>query len=413
MLIRKAVMTTSQHSIIGRQPIVNSQQQIIGYEFFFRNDSNGSNAPFEEDIQTCAKILSTTIDEMHESWLLGQQLAFINVDQVMLNSVFLELMPAEKTVLEIVHTVQVTPEIIARCGELKANKFKIALDNPQHYPQLEALIPYADYIKLDMRDVDIAQATLWLKKYQASGCSLIAEKVEQNAQFSSLLDAGYQQFQGYFYAKPENLNSKVINPSFDGVLHLLNLVSQEADNKTIENGFKRDTTLSYKLLRYINSVGFGLSCEVQSINHALTILGRNQLYRWLTLLMVTAGNNSSSPALMKTSITRGRLTELLGEPFFDKRDRDNLFVVGVFSLLDVMLKVPMDTVLEKLQLPETIVDALTKREGIFGPFLKLTEACEDANNEEILQLASLLQLNPDKVNQCHMDALAWTEALGI
>jgi c-di-GMP phosphodiesterase len=406
-------MSTSQHSIIGRQPIVNSQQEIIGYEFFFRNDSDGSHAAFAEDIQTCAKILSTTIDEMQENWLLGQQLAFINVDHVMLSSEFLELMPAEKTVLEMVGSLEITPAILERCRVLKQNKFKLALDNPQKHPQLDALIPYADYIKLDMRDVDLAQSTTWLKKYQANNCKLIAEKVEQNAQFTSLLEAGYQYFQGYFYAKPENLSSKVINPSFDGVLHLLNLVSQEADNKTIENGFKRDTTLSYKLLRYINSVGFGLSCEVQSINHALTILGRNQLYRWLTLLMVTAGNNSSSPALMKTSITRGRLTELLGEPFFDKRDRDNLFVVGVFSLLDVMLKVPMDQVLEKLQLPEPIVDALTKREGIFGPFLKLTEACEDANNAEILQLAALLQLNPEKVTQCHMEALAWTEALGI
>lgn len=406
-------MSTSQHSIIGRQPIVNSQQEIIGYEFFFRNDSDGSHTAFAEDIQTCAKILSTTIDEMQENWLLGQQLAFINVDHVMLSSEFLELMPAEKTVLEMVGSLEVTPAILERCRVLKQNKFKLALDNPQKHPQLDALIPYADYIKLDMRDVDLAQSTTLLKKYQANNCKLIAEKVEQNSQFTSLLEAGYQYFQGYFYAKPENLSSKVINPSFDGVLHLLNLVSQEADNKTIENGFKRDTTLSYKLLRYINSVGFGLSCEVQSINHALTILGRNQLYRWLTLLMVTAGNNSSSPALMKTSITRGRLTELLGEPFFDKRDRDNLFVVGVFSLLDVMLKVPMDQVLEKLQLPEAIVDALTKREGIFGPFLKLTEACEDANNAEILQLAALLQLNPEKVNQCHMEALAWTEALGI
>jgi EAL and modified HD-GYP domain-containing signal transduction protein len=406
-------MSTSQHSFIGRQPIVNSQQEIIGYEFFFKNDHNDSHTPFEADIQTCAKILSTTIDEMHESWLLGQQLAFISVDDVMLNSEFLELMPAEKTVLEIVHTVAVTPEALARCIALKQNKFKIALDNPQQHPQLEALVPYADYIKLDMSDVDTTQAKRLLQKYQTAACKAIAEKVEKNAQFDSLLEAGYQQFQGYFYAKPENLTSKVINPSFDGVLHLLNLVSQEADNKTIENGFKRDTTLSYKLLRYINSVGFGLSCEVQSIGHALTILGRNQLYRWLTLLMVTAGNNSSSPALMKTSITRGRLTELLGEPFFDKRDRDNLFVVGVFSLLDVMLKVPMDQALEKLQLPEPIVEALTRREGIFGPFLKLTEACEDANNAEILQLAALLQLNPDKVNQCHMEALAWTEALGI
>jgi c-di-GMP phosphodiesterase len=406
-------MTTSQHSIIGRQPVVNDQQQIIGYEFFFRNEAEGSNTPFEEDIQTCARILNTTMDEMHENWLLGQQLAFINVDHVMLNSVFLELMPAEKTVLEVVHHQQVTPEILARCQELKQLKFRIALDNPQHYPHLEALLPYADYIKIDMRNVDLAQATQWLKKYQQGQCTLIAEKVEENSQFQGLLDAGYQQFQGYFYAKPENISSKVINPSFDGVLHLLNLVSQEAENKEIENGFKRDTTLSYKLLRYINSVGFGLSCEVQSIGHALTILGRNQLYRWLTLLMVTAGNNSSSPALMKTSITRGRLTELLGEPFFEKRDRDNLFVVGVFSLLDVMLKVPMENILEKLQLPETIVDALVERQGIFGPFLKLTEACEDANNEEILEMAAMLQLKPEKVNQCHMEALAWTEALGI
>ncbi|SDK71964.1 EAL and modified HD-GYP domain-containing signal transduction protein [Methylophilus rhizosphaerae] len=406
-------MTSPQHSIIGRQPVVNGKQEIIGYEFFFKNDRHGDHAPFAEDIQTCARILSTTIDEMHESWLLGQQLAFINVDHIMLNSDFLALMPAEKTVLELVRQMEVTPEILARCQALKANKFRLALDNPQRYPQLEALLPLADYIKLDMREVDMATAQAWLKKYQTPACTLIAERVEQNAQFTSLQEIGYQQFQGYFYARPENLNAKVINPSFEGVLHLLNLVSQEADNKTIENGFKRDTTLSYKLLRYINSVGFGLSCEVQSIGHALTILGRNQLYRWLTLLMVTAGNNSTSPALMKTSITRGRLTELLGEPFFDKNNRDNLFVVGVFSLLDVMLKLPMEDVLEKLQLPESIMEALTKREGIFGPFLKLTEACEDANSDQILQLADLLHLNPDKVNQCHMEALAWTEALGV
>jgi c-di-GMP phosphodiesterase len=406
-------MATSHHSIIGRQPVVNGKQEIIGYEFFFRKEEDGSNTPFAEDIQTCAKILSTTMDEMHGSWLLGQQLAFINVDHVMLNSDFLELMPAEKTVLEIIDQVQVTPEIIARCKALKMAKFKIALDNPQQNPHLEALIGFADYIKLDMRDVDIEQAKIWLKKYQTAASKVIAEKVEQNAQFKILLEAGYQQFQGYFYAKPENLNAKVINPSFEGVLHILNLVSQEADNRDIENGFKRDTTLSYKLLRYINSVGFGLSCEVQSIGHALTILGRNQLYRWLTLLMVTAGNNSTAPALMKTSIIRGRLTELLGEPFFDKKDRDNLFVVGVFSLLDIMLKVPMEDILEKLQLPESIMDALIHRNGIFGPFLKLTEACEDANNEEILQLAALLQLNPDKVSECHMEALTWTEKLGI
>lgn len=405
-------MTISEHNIIGRQPVVNDKQEIIGYEFFFNKEIHG-NPSLEQDIETYASIFSVLVDELQQNWLLGQQLVFIRVDPGMLNSDFLELLPAEKAVLEIIAPIEVTPQVLERCRTLKVNKFRLALDNPQRAPSLQALMPLADYIKLDMREGGMQQASAWLTHYQASGCKLIAAHVEQQAQFQTLQDLGYKLFQGYFYAKPEQLTAKVVNPSFEGVLHLLNLVSQDADNKTIENGFKRDTTLSYKLLRYINSVGFGLSCEVQSIGHALTILGRNQLYRWLTLLMVTAGNNSTPPALMKTSITRGRLTELLGEPFFDKKDRDNLFVVGVFSLLDVMLKVPMDEVLEKLQLPEPIVDALTQRTGIFGPFLKLTEACEDANNAEILQLADLLHLEADKINQCHLEALAWTEALGV
>ena len=241
----------------------------------------------------------------------------------------------------------------------------------------------------------------------------MAEKVETLEQFEACKEIGFKCYQGFYFSKPETLASKVINPSFDSVLHILNLVSQDAENSVIEDGFKRDATLSFKLLRYINSVGFGLSCEVQSLNHAFSILGRNQLYRWLTLLMVTAGNNSTSPVLMKTSITRGRLTELLGESYFEKRDRDNLFIVGVFSLLDAILKMPMDTVLEKLQLPEAINEALISREGIYGPFLRLTEACEYADGNEILSLAESLQLDAHKVNESHIAALAWTESLGI
>lgn len=402
-----------QHSIIGRQPVVNAKQQIIGYQFFFRGQIEVSETLIEEDIQSCAKILSATMDDMQESWMLGQQIAFINVDHVMLNSEFLELMPAEKTVLEIIGQTKVSAELVSRCQTLKAAKYRIALDQPHQHQHLEPLLPLADFISVDMRNFSPDQAKTWLKKYQTASCSMIAKQVETREQFTELQEIGYKYYQGQFYAKPENISVKVINPSFEGVLSLLNLVSQDAENRVIENGFKRDTTLSYKLLRYINSVGFGLSCEVQSIGHALTILGRNQLYRWLTLLMVTAGDNATSPALMKTSIIRGRLTELLGEPFFLKQDKDNLFVVGVFSLLDVILKMPMDKALEKLQLPEPIMDALLHRTGIFGPFLKLTEACEDANNQEIIALAELLHLNPDQVNQCHIDALAWAETLGL
>jgi EAL and modified HD-GYP domain-containing signal transduction protein len=129
--------------------------------------------------------------------------------------------------------------------------------------------------------------------------------------------------------------------------------------------------------------------------------------------MVTAGENSTPPALMKTSITRGRLSELLGESYFEKHDRDNLFIVGVFSLLDAILKMPMEDILEKIQLPETVAEALLTRGGIYGPFLQLTEACESADSKRILELAELLQYDANKVNECHIAALAWAESLGI
>lgn len=400
-------------TFIGRQPVMDAKQQIIGYEFFFRHSAEADNAVFEDNLKSCASVLLSTIDQMHDEWKLGEKLAFINVNELMLKSELLELMPPQKTVLEILNTVVIDDEIIARCEFLKEQKYKIALDNPQLSNAPQALLKLADFIKIDFQSVDLAQAKKLYAEYNLPNIKLVAEKVETLEQFEACKEIGFKCYQGFYFSRPETITAKVINPSFDSVLHILNLVSQDADNDVIEDGFKRDATLSFKLLRYINSVGFGLSCEVQSLSHAFSILGRNQLYRWLTLLMVTAGNNSTSPVLMKTSITRGRLTELLGESYFEKRDRDNLFIVGVFSLLDAILKMPMESVLEKLQLPEAINDALTSRSGIYGPFLRLTEACEDADSSEILSLAESLQLDASKVNESHIAALAWTEALGI
>lgn len=406
-------LNMEEQTFIGRQPVMDAKQQIIGYEFFFRHSADAQSAVFEADIKNCANVLQSTIDQMHDEWKLGEKLAFINVNAEMLHSELLELMPPQKTVLEILNHVVINDAMIARCKELKALKYKISLDNPQLSNAPDALAPLADYIKIDFQNVDIATARKLYMHYNNATVKLVAEKLETFEQFKVCQEIGFKCYQGFYFSRPETITAKVINPSFDSVLHILNLVSQDADNDVIEAGFKRDATLSFKLLRYINSVGFGLSCEVQSLNHAFSILGRNQLYRWLTLLMVTAGDNATSPVLMKTSITRGRLTELLGEGYFEKRDRDNLFIVGVFSMLDAILKMPMESVLEKLQLSEAITDALTTREGIYGPFLKLTEACEGANSTEILALAESLQLDASKVNQSHIAALAWTESLGV
>ena len=277
----------------------------------------------------------------------------------------------------------------------------------------EPLIRLAAYVKVDLLSVPnaaLGDLSLALKKF---ALKIVAEKVETLAAFKRCKELKFDYFQGYYFAHPEILTAKVINPSHALVLDILNKVRGNADIAEIEKGFKRDVALSFKLLRYINSVGFGLSCEIQSIRHALSILGYQQLYRWLTLLIVTTNENSTPPALMKTAITRGRLTELLGQDLVDRSERDNLFIVGIFSLLDAMLEMPMDEVLEKLTLPENIADALIRREGIYGPFLALAEACESADIGRITELATALTIEPAKVNEAHLKALAWVEELGI
>lgn len=401
------------HAFIGRQPILDKKQNIIAYELLFRNSAEAITAVIEDDLKACARVLVNTLNDMGAQWLLGDKLAFINVNLEMLNSDLLELLPPKRTVLEVLKSVELTEAVLERFKLLREEGFLISLDNQFPPPANLALLNQVDFIKVDIQAHGLTEAVHVLKQYQSFKFKVIAEKVETAEQHKILEEAGYKFFQGFYFAHPETLTAKVINPSFTSVLELLNLLTQDADTKEIEAGFKRDAALSFKLLRYINSVGFGLSCEIQSIAHALSILGRKQLYRWLTLLMVTAGENSTVSALMKTSITRGRLTELLGQSFFDKQERDNLFIVGVFSLLDAILEMPMDKVLEKVQLPDSVCDALLSRSGVYGPFLQLAEACEESDGKRIVALAESLQFDPNKVNDAHLAALAWVEEMRV
>jgi c-di-GMP phosphodiesterase len=398
-------------TFIGRQPIVDLEKQIIGYELFFRASAEAKTAVFEDDFMACVNVLVSTIGQMDVKWLLDDKPAFINVDEKMLMSNFLELMSPHHTVLEILRSVQPSEATVARCQQLKKLGYRIALDNPHLNADAHFLLQYADFVKIDIQKLSFTELEALFSNI--NGPSLIVEKVETEEQFEACKNIGFSMFQGYYFSRPETLAANVINASFGSVANILNLISQGADNKAIEAGFKRDAVLLFKLLRYINSVNYGLSCEVQSINHALTILGRNQLYHWLNLLKVTAGENATPQLMMKISIARGRLIELLGESYFEEKDLDNLFMVGVFSFLDAILKMPIDEVLDRVQLPESVTDALLNREGLYGPFLQLAEACEDADNKQILELSELLQMDSAKVNECRKSALAWAETLVV
>lgn len=398
-----------EQAFIARQPILNLQQQIVAYELLFRDSAEASSANIQDDLQASVRVLVNTLSDIGAQWLLNDKLAFVMVGPDILHNELLELLPPARTVLALLENVPADEASLQRCRDLRALGYQIALKDRGMTEDRQPLLACADYVKIDVLALAPPEVHKRLAIYQRLPLKIIAEKVETRQQFQACKLAGFHLIQGFYFARPETFSAKVIHPAFSTVLELLNLVNRDADMAEIEAGFKHDPALSFKLLRYINSVGFGLSCEIQSIRHALTVIGTKQLYRWLTLLMVTAGHNSAPPALMKTAIIRGRFTELLGYNYFDRAGRDHLFTIGAFSLLDSMLSMSMPQILQKIDLPEIIHEALLHRKGVYGPFLALAEACENADVLRVGAYAENLHLHPAQVNKCHMEALAWAE----
>ncbi|MBT0959758.1 EAL and HDOD domain-containing protein [Denitromonas iodatirespirans] len=228
--------------------------------------------------------------------------------------------------------------------------------------------------------------------------------------FDDAIHRGFDGAAGWFFLQG-NAPAKQLSPSHAQLVRLLNLVRHNADVKDIEAVLKQDVALSYKLLRYINSAGFGLMCEIQSFRHAVTILGYNNLNKWLSLLLVTASRDPAAPALMQASIARGRLMERVAAPFFDKADHDNLFITGAFSLLPSLLGTSLADLLGEMSLPEPITDALINNEGAYAPFLNLARACERFDPTRLQALVGELTLDNEAVNRALLAGLQFADSL--
>lgn len=228
--------------------------------------------------------------------------------------------------------------------------------------------------------------------------------------FRDAVAAGYAGASGWFFLHG-NPPSKALSPGHAQIVRLLNLVRNNGEIRDIEAVLKQDVALSYKLLRYINSAGFGLMCEIQSFRHAVSILGYNNLNKWLSLLLVTASRDPSAPAMMQTAITRGRFMEEVGSDFFDKSERDNLFITGAFSLLGLLLGTSMQNLLDEMSLPDNVTEALLYQQGEFAPFLKLAQLCENFDGSALAKASGELHLPVEKINRAQLLALGFADSL--
>ncbi len=408
----------SPTTYIARQPIVDRDQQIIGYELFSRASEQAQSSTLHHSGATDTALLFNALSNFGTDALFGEKLAFVNCALDGLSSEHFEIVFSDHIALELPRVPGDDPALIAEMAEqaktLRQRGFRIALGAFGVTKAYSTLLPLVSFLKVDVQSVpapaveQIARLAVLHKNMK-----LVAEKVETAEQFRRHLDLGFQYFQGYYFARPQTVAAKVINPAYANVLQLMDLVLKHADLSEIEEVLKRDPALSFKLLRYINSSGFGLMCEITSFRHAVMILGFNKLFRWLTLLFATVRNGAVAPALARTAVTRGRMMELLGRKLLSPDESDNAFVVGIFSTLDVMLGVSMEKALASIQLSENVTDALLHHQGALGPFLQLVEACENSDFENLEMLAMALQLDGAEVSEAHLQALAWTETLGI
>lgn len=317
-------------------------------------------------------------------------------------------------VLELLENITVTPEIVNRCIELKKKGYQLALDDVvQVDSRVQPLLSIVNVIKVDvlaMTDVEIRQLMQDLKKWPVIP---LAEKVDSPERAKMCMDLGFEMFQGYFFAKPIIVSSSKIEPNKLSLLRLLSLVIRDASIDEIEQLLKREPDLSYSLLRMVNSVALGLSQKISSIRQAVVAIGYRPLRRWIQLLLYAADPTKeeiSVNALAQTAVIRGRLMELVAaiDRPHDKNFQDRAFITGVMSLLDTLFSMDMQQIVDKLEIPDEIVRALLQREGRLGDLLRLVEAREKQNMEQVEEIMTELSfLNQTSLSKAELDAMNW------
>ena len=401
---------------LARQPILNRAQDLFAYELLFRTAAHGSANVTNDSVATATVMANTAELGMHT--VVGNALAFVNVDMAALASDFVRFLPHDKVVFEILETVQVTPELIARVTQLVRLGFRFALDDViASLDDLQQLLPVIDFIKVDIRAISGQNLTNLVTELKQSGKKLLAEKVETLEEFDQCVALGFDYFQGYYFAKPLVMSGKKLSPSQLAIVRLMTMIQRDADSAEIETAIKQDVSLGLNLLRLVNSPGAGVVHRIDSISQAVTILGRLQLQRWLTVLLYSEprrGTGVLSPLLVLAT-TRGKLLELISFAFnpTDRQAAERAFTVGIMSLVDTLISLPMTTILEQILVGDEVRDALLQRSGHYGSMLILAESLE-GDDESTPRLAELLQkfdLTPEALYQFQLNAYSWSNTI--
>ena len=409
-------MDKQQKYLIGRQPILNRDEQICAYELLFRSAQSLTTANVSDASQATASVILNTMAGFGIQQILGKHRGFINLELEILMSDSLELLPKEMVVLELLETLEVTPELIERCRELKQAGFVLALDDHEFSPAYEELYQLVEIVKVDLMATPVDSLGPVIEQYRGYPFKLLAEKVESKQEFLQCLDLGFDYFQGYYFAKPAVIEKKKIDEGGAALLRLMRQLMDDAEMEEIEKTFRSSPGLTYKLLLLVNSVSFAGLQKIQTVRHAISMLGRAQIKRWVQLaLFASDGSHALENPLVDMAAVRGGFMEQLALicPALrgNKEAPDQAFMTGILSLLESIYDIPMDQIAAELNLSDEVQQALLSRDGTLGRFLALAEALEQADFVSAATVLGELSIPYSAVMNAQVKAYGWQQGM--
>ncbi|MGI6655875.1 MAG: EAL and HDOD domain-containing protein [Desulfobulbus sp.] len=399
-------------SQIARQPIFNQRKSVYAYELLFRQSMGRTLGEIDGD-QATSSLLSSAFLMEEITQISGGKPCFVNFTENLLLQEIAPSFPKEQIVIEILEDVTPSPEVIAACRSLSEQGYTLALDDFVYRSDLTPLIEVADIIKVDYRLSSPEEIVRMLERLAPFNLDFLAEKVETYEEFEQAAELGFRYFQGYFFAKPESLQIKELTSNKANLLNLLAEISRpQISTKKLEQIIATDVALTYKLLRYLNSVAFSLVKKIDTVFQAIVYLGEQEIRRFITLVIVSELASDKPTELMRLSMVRARFCQRLAEAATAGHDPDEVFLLGLFSLIDAMLDTPMEQVMNKLPLAGPVVEALTSRQGALAPYLETAIAYEQADPDSCLLLLEPLGVPPETLYPTYLEAISFANILG-
>jgi EAL and modified HD-GYP domain-containing signal transduction protein len=394
---------------VARQPIFDQQQKVYAYELLFRS-SLANVFSHADPNQASSTVMSNSFFMMGIDFVTGGKKAFLNLTKDLLVQEYVTLLPKEVAVVEILETVDPTPEVIEACKKLKAAGYLIALDDFVDKPEYAPLLDLADIIKVDVLATNADEQRSLLRRLAPKRLRFLAEKVETHEVFQESVKLGFTYFQGYFFSKPVILAGKDV-PAFK--LHYLDILrelrKEDLNFRRLEELIKKEMSLTYKLLRYINSAAFALRQKIDSIQRALMLLGEREVRRWLSLLAMAGMGKDKPEELVIQATIRAKFCELLAPKAGVAARAQDFFFLGLFSMIDAILEQPLADALSGMPIAEDVKAALLGEENFCRDLYECVLVYERGEWERLPTLACRIGVNEDETPALYAEAVQWTQ----